>query len=53
MALAIAFDDVKANQSRINADPHRGTTGGVLSTNFFGTRSDPGLPHAALLQFDP
>lgn len=53
MALAVALDDVKANQSRLVGDPHKGTVGGGTSTNFFGPRSDPGIPHAVLLQFEP
>ena len=53
MAMAIAFDEAKKNQRRINANPRIGTTGGGASTNFFGTRDTPGLPHAALSQLDP
>ena len=53
MAMALAFDDVKHSQSRIEGDPQKGTFGGGYSTNFFGTRKDPGLPHVVLLQFEP
>ena len=53
MALALAFDDVKANQRKVPSDPHRGTFGSGVITEFFPTRLDPKLPHAVLLQFDP
>ena len=54
MPLATAFDDVKATKkTKITGDAHKGTHGGGFSTNFFGTRKDPGLPHATLLEFEP
>ena len=53
MALAMAFDDAKVNQTRYEGDASRGAIGGGLFTNFFGARDTPDLPHAMLLQFDP
>lgn len=53
MALAKALSDVKDNKTPIVPDPARGTEGTGVSTNYFGVRGEPGLPHAVLLNFDP
>lgn len=52
MALAIAFDTAKASQVRIEGDGS-GIIGGLSLTQFFGSRDNPDLPYAALVQFDP
>ena len=52
MALAIAFDDVKKNQVRNEANLSRGQTGGSLSTKFFTSRTTPDFPHAGMSEYD-
>lgn len=53
MALAIAFDDVKNNQIRIEGNADRGTLGAALATDFFSTPDNAAAPHAALYEFEP
>ena len=52
MAMAIAFDEAKTNQRRIEGDARKGTIGVSVRTNFFGARDTPDLPHANLIQWD-
>jgi hypothetical protein len=53
MAMAIGFENAKANQFREEGVASRGTKGAVLRTEFFCFRDAPDLPHACLSQRDP
>ena len=52
MAIAVAFDEAKKNQRRVEADPGKGKIGTSIRTNFFGNRNTPELPHANLIQWN-
>ena len=53
MVLAVAFEEAKTKQLRVEGNPNRGNTGGILQTPFFGSRKTPDLPQAKLSQYDP
>ena len=55
MVLAVAYEDAKKNQVRRGAEANsKGTKrGGVIQTPFFGSRSRPDSPLAALNRHDP
>jgi rubredoxin len=52
MALAVAFDDAKANQVSRDGDG-RNITGARTQIPFFRFRENPELPHASLNQYHP
>src|SRR5690349_1401730 len=54
MVMALAFDDAKAHQVRIEGRDGKKTGGGATThTPFFGWRDKPELPHANMAQREP
>ncbi len=53
MALAAAFDEAKGKQRRVEGNPQRGNSGGILQTPFFGSTKTPEMPQAKFSQYDP
>src|SRR5688500_8506645 len=53
MVLAMAFDQAKKNQLRVEGNASRGNYGGILQTPFFGSRQTPDFPQAKLSHYDP
>src|SRR5215813_9925623 len=51
MALVLAYDDAKVNQTTRTRNDPGGSTGVSTHVPFFGSRADPKLPHAALGQW--